>query len=144
MSLSPRVLNFIRKWQLVGNGLTFAGFAIASIVNLHGTADFYGYTLNGVGGENEFRAVYMGFWFGLTLLFLTSVRYYHLAILGDMALTLTLFQALGRLVSFALDGIPPTQFVVFFWAELLSAGVGLLIRPQPETPREPAATPAPA
>ncbi|HEX5727485.1 MAG TPA: DUF4345 family protein [Longimicrobiaceae bacterium] len=128
--------------QLVGNGVVFLGFAIATLINLQATAHFYGFEPIGIGGHNEFRAVYMGFWLGLTILFFTSVKYYHLAILGDMALILTGMQSLGRIYSILVDGIPPTQFLVFTVAEFLTAAIGLAIRPQPDTQAKTEAEPA--
>jgi hypothetical protein len=42
---------------------------------------------------------------------------------------LVLFQSLGRLYSFAVDGIPPARFVAFLVLEFGSAVIGLMIRP---------------
>jgi hypothetical protein len=127
--MNSPLLQWVRKLFLLGNGLTFLGFAIATTVNLTWTATLYGYTLNGVGGANEFRAVYMGFWLGLTYGFFRALKHYNLAILGDVMFTLVFMQSLGRLYSFAVDGIPPLQFVLFFVLEFVTAGIGLLIRP---------------
>ena len=131
--MNSSALQWLRKLLLIANGLTFLVFAISTLVNATFTATVYGYTLNGVGGANEFHAVYMGFWLGLTTGFFLAVRHYRVAILGDVMLMLVLFQSLGRVYSFVVDGIPPTRFVVFFAAELLAAGVGLMIRPRDET-----------
>jgi hypothetical protein len=128
------LLQLLRKLLLIANGLVFLGFAISTTLNIDFTADFYAFTLNGIGGHNEFRAVFMGFWLGLTVIFLQSVRHYRVAVLGDMAFTLVLLQSLGRLYSFAADGIPPARFVAFFVLEFSSALVGLLIRPAAPRP----------
>ena len=96
----------------------------------HKAAYFYGYTLNGVDGLNEFRAVYIGFWFGLTILFFTAARRLNLALVGDLALVLVLMQALGRLLSFAVDGIPSPRFIFFFFLEIVSSLIGLAMRPR--------------
>src|SRR5689334_18142350 len=107
-------LQLLRKLLLVANGLTVLFFARCTTVNIEKSAAFYAFTLVGIGGHDEFRAVFMGFWLGLTLIFFTSVKHYRVAILGDMAFMLVLLQSLGRLYSFAVDGIPPTRFVAFF------------------------------
>ena len=91
----------MRKLLLVGDGLIFLFFAVATAVNIDWAANSYALTPVGIGGDSEFRAVFMGFWLGLTLLFFQSFRHYRVAILGDMAFMLTLFQSLGRLYSFA-------------------------------------------
>jgi hypothetical protein len=122
-------LQLVRKLLLVGDGLTFLFFAIATAVNITWSANSYALTPVGIGGDSEFRAVFMGFWFGLTILFFQSLRRYHLAILGDMAFILVLCQSLGRLYSFAVDGIPPKQFVAYFVMEFTTSLIGLLIRP---------------
>jgi hypothetical protein len=124
-------LQWVRKLLLLGNGLTFLGFAISTTLALTFTAGVYGFTLNGIGGANEFRAVYMGFWLGLTLGFFLAVKHYRLAILGDLMFIMVLLQALARAYSFAVDGIPPTRFVLFFALETLTAVIGLMIRPPP-------------
>jgi hypothetical protein len=126
-------LHWLRKLLLVGNGLTFLGFAVSTAIDLTFTAGVYGFTLNGNGGANEFRAVYMGFWLGLTFGFLLAVKHYRLAILGDLLFAMVLMQALARAYSFAVDGMPPTRFVLFFALELVTAGIGLMIRPQRES-----------
>jgi hypothetical protein len=122
-------LQLVRKLLLVGDGLVFLFFAIATAVNITWSAQSYALTPVGIGGDNEFRAVFMGFWLGLTILFFQSFRHYRVAILGDMAFMLTLLQSLGRLYSFAVDGIPPKQFIAYFVMEFTTSLIGLLIRP---------------
>jgi hypothetical protein len=122
--------SFIRKIILLGNALTFlllGGFVLFSTQK---AAYFYGYTLNGADGFNEFRAVYIGFWFGLTILFSASAWKIDISLIGDVALIMVLLQSLGRLLSFAIDGIPGTRFVVFFFLEIISSLLGLIMRPQ--------------
>src|SRR4051794_29939369 len=104
LSSAPTMNNFLqllRKLLLVANGLTFLYFAICTTVNIDKTAAFYALGLVGIGGHNEFRAVFMGFWLGLTILFFTSVKHYRVAVLGDMAFMLVLLQSLARVYSFA-------------------------------------------
>jgi hypothetical protein len=122
-------LQLLRKLLLVGSGLSFLFFAVLTTVNIDWSAKSYALAPVGIGGDSEFRAVFMGFWLGLAILFFQSVRHYRVAILGDMAFMLTLFQSLGRLYSFVVDGIPPTQFIIYFVAEFSSSVIGLLIRP---------------
>lgn len=140
--MNSSLLHWVRKLLLLGNGLTFLGFAISTLINITFTATLYGYTLNGTGGDNEFRAVYMGFWVGLTYGFFRSVKHYQLAILGDTLFAMVFLQSLGRLYSFAVDGMPPTRFVLFFVLEFVTAGIGLLIRPHAEPGRASAGSPA--
>jgi hypothetical protein len=123
------LLQLLRKLLLIANGLVFLGFAISTTVAFDFTTAFYALTPVGIGGHNEFRAVFMGFWLGLTVLFFQAVRRYQLAIVGDLAFMLVLFQSLARLYSFAVDGIPPAKFVAFFVLEFSSAAIGLMIRP---------------
>jgi hypothetical protein len=124
---------FIRKVLLVGNGLTFLLIAIGVLFSIEKAAYLYGYTLNGIGGHNEFRAVYIGFWIGLTILFFTAARKINLPILGDIALVMVLLQSLGRLLSFVVDGIPDQRFIIVFFLEFVSSVVGLMMRPQIRT-----------
>jgi hypothetical protein len=120
----------IRRMLLIGNGLTFLFIAVGVLFATNKAAYLYGYTLNGVDGLNEFRAVYIGFWIGLTILFFTAARKIRLAVLGDLAFLLVLLQSLGRLLSFALDGIPSERFIIVFFLEFITSVIGLLARPQ--------------
>lgn len=130
--MSQTVTNLIRRIILAGNGLTFLLIAIGDLFFTERAAYLYGYTLNGpVDGLNEFRAVYIGFWIGLTVLFFYAARRLELVLMGDLALLLILLQSLGRLLSFALDGIPSRRFVIVFFLELISSLIGLLMRPKP-------------
>ena len=46
----------------------------------------------------------MGFWIGLTVLFFVAAWKIDVPILGDIAALMVLLQALGRLLSFVMDG----------------------------------------
>lgn len=130
--MAPTITNFIRKLMLIGNGFTFLFIAGYVVYNTSNAAWLYGYTLNGpVDGLNEFRAVYIGFWIGLTILFFTAAKRLQLAVLGDLALLLVFLQSLGRLLSFALDGIPDKRFVIVFFLEFGTSLLGLIMRPKP-------------
>jgi hypothetical protein len=122
-------LQLLRKVLLFVNALVFLGFAISTTVDIDFTAAVYALGLDGISGHNEFRAVFMGFWLGLTVLFIQAIRHYRLAIVGDLAFMLILFQSLARVYSFAVDGIPRFEFIAFFVMEFTSAVIGLLIRP---------------
>jgi hypothetical protein len=124
---------FIRKLVLIGDGLTFLLIAIYVLFSIEKAAYLYGYTLNGVDGHNEFRAVYIGFWIGLTILFFTAARKINVPLLGDIALVMVLLQSLGRLLSFAVDGIPDKRFIFVFFIEFVSSVIGLMMRPQLRT-----------
>lgn len=123
--------NLIRRIMLIGNGLTFLGIAIGVLLATNKAAYLYGYTLNGVDGLNEFRAVYIGFWIGLTVLFFTAARKLEITVLGDIGFLMVLLQSLGRLLSFVVDGKPSERFIVVFFLEFFTGLVGLLIRPRP-------------
>jgi hypothetical protein len=116
--------------NLVGIGLTFLFIAGYVLFNIEKAAYIYGYTLNGLDGHNEFRAVYMGFWIGLTVLFFAAARKIDVPILGDIAALMVLLQALGRLLSFVIDGRPSERFIVVFFLEFASGLFGLLMRPK--------------
>lgn len=128
--------NSIRRIMLFGNGLTFLLIAAYVFFATDKAAYLYGYKLNGVDGLNEFRAVYMGFWIGLTILFFTAARRIEFALLGDLGFILVLMQSLGRLLSFIVDGRPSTRFIVVFFLEFVTSLAGLLIRPQTSTPEQ--------
>jgi len=125
---------FIRRWTLIGNGLTFLFIAGYVLCFIDKAAYLYGYTLNGVDGHNEFRAVYIGFWIGLAILFFAAAWKINLPLLGDLALFMVLLQSLGRLLSFIVDGKPSERFIIVFFLEFISALIGLLMRPQLRTP----------
>jgi len=128
--MATATTTLLRKINLVGIGLTFLFIAGYVLFNIEKAAYIYGYTLNGVDGHNEFRTVYMGFWIGLTVLCFVAARKIEMPILGDIAALMVLLQALGRLLSFMLDGKPSKLFIVVFFLELTSSVFGLLMRPK--------------
>jgi hypothetical protein len=132
--MASSTTTFLRRFNLIGNGLTFLFIAGYVLFNIEKAAYFYGYTLNAAGGHNEFRAVYMGFWIGLTVLFFIAAWKIEMPILGDIAALMILLQALGRLLSFLLDGKPSERFIIVFFIELTSSVFGLLMRPKLSTP----------
>jgi len=131
--MASSTTTFLRKINLVGIGLTFLFIAGYVLFNIEKAAYIYGYTLNGVDGHNEFRAVYMGFWIGLTVLFFVAAWKIEVPILGDIAALMVLLQALGRLLSLLLDGKPSERFIIVFFLELTSSVFGLLMRPKIST-----------
>ncbi len=128
--MASPITTFIRKVILFGDGLTFLLIAIGVLFSAEKAANLYGYTLNGIDGHNEFRAVYIGFWIGLTILFFTALRKIDLPVLGDIALVMVLLQSLGRVLSFVMDGIPHKRYIIVFFLEFVSSVIGLLMRPQ--------------
>lgn len=128
--MASPITTFIRKVILFGDGLTFLLIAIGVLFSAEKAANLYGYTLNGIDGHNEFRAVYIGFWIGLTILFFTALRKIDLPVLGDIALVMVLLQSLGRVLSFVMDGIPDKRYIIVFFLEFVSSVIGLLMRPQ--------------
>ena|SRR5882672_5831442 len=132
--MASPITTSIRKILLLGNGLTFLLIACYVLFSIDKAAYLYGYTLNGVDGHNEFRAVYIGFWIGLTILFFAAAWKIEMPLLGDLALIMVLLQSLGRLLSFVVDGIPSERFILVFFLEIVSSVFGLLMRPQLCTP----------
>lgn len=128
--MASPITTFMRKVILFGDGLTFLLIAIGVLFSTEKAAYLYGYTLNGIDGHNEFRAVYIGFWIGLTILFFTALRKIDLPVLGDIALVMVLLQSLGRVLSFVMDGIPDKRYIIVFFMEFVSSVIGLLMRPQ--------------
>lgn len=128
--MASPLTTFIRKAILFGDGLAFLLIAIGVLFSTEKAAYLYGYTLNGIDGHNEFRAVYIGLWIGLTILFFTAVRKIDLPVLGDIALVMVLLQSLGRVLSFVMDGIPDKRFIFVFFIEFVSSVIGLMMRPQ--------------
>lgn len=128
--MASPITTFIRKVILFGDGLTFLLIAIGVLFSAEKAANLYGYTLNGIDGHNEFRAVYIGFWIGLTILFFTALRKIDLPVLGDIALVMVLLQSLGRVLSFVMDGMPDKRYIIVFFLEFVSSVIGLLMRPQ--------------
>lgn len=129
--MALNIPSLIRRLILIGDGLAFGVIAIGVLFFVEPLGRLYGYTLPfSVDGLNEFRAVYIGFWLGLTVLFFTAARKYELAILGDLGLLMVLLQSMGRLVSFVLDGIPKPLFIIFFVLESSTSIIALLIRPK--------------
>lgn len=128
--MATRVFTSVRRLILIGNGLTFLLVAAYVLFAANKAAYLYGYTLNGVDGLNEFRAVYMGFWLGLTILSFTAAWKIELSLLGDLALLMVLLQALGRLLSFVVDGMPSERFIIVFFLEIVSSLIALMIRPR--------------
>jgi hypothetical protein len=131
--MASSTTTFLRKVNLIGNGLAFLFIAGYVFFNIQKAAYIYGYTLNGVDGHNEFRAVYMGFWIGLTILFFAAAWKINVPILGDIAVIMVLLQALGRVLSFLMDGKPSERFIIVFFLELTSSVFGLLMRPKLST-----------
>jgi Domain of unknown function (DUF4345) len=128
--MASPITTFIRKVILFGDGLTFLLIAIGVLFSAEKAANLYGYTLNGIDGHNEFRAVYIGFWIGLTILFFTALCKIDLPVLGDIALVMVLLQSLGRVLSFVMDGMPDKRYIIVFFLEFVSSVIGLLMRPQ--------------
>jgi len=132
--MASPITTAIRKFILIGDGLAFGVIAIGVLFFVEPFGRLYGFTLPfSVDGLNEFRAVFIGFWLGLTVLFVTAALKYELAILGDIALLMVLLQSMGRLISFVLDGIPSWMFITFFLLESSSSIIALLIRPRSST-----------
>jgi hypothetical protein len=122
----------IRALFLVGSGLTFGSIGVLALIAPRAVAKAYGIDLARVETWNEFRAVFTGFWLALFILFVTAARRKDLPLLGNLCAAILLFQAAGRALSFALDGIPAPQVLGAFFAEVLAGVMILVCRPQGE------------
>ncbi len=121
----------IRQALLLMNALIFGSIALAALVAPHFVAPQYGYTLGSIESFAQFRAVFTGFWLGLTALMVTAARRIEQTVLGDLAGLFILFQALARFVSMALDGLPNLFFVGAAVGELSVALAILFVKPRP-------------
>ena len=114
-------MRLFRRIAIASSGLTFGTIGALALFLPVAVARAYGLTLDGVNGLDEFRAVYTGFWFSLAVAMITAARRDDNPLLGDICGVMLLFQALGRLASFGLDGRPGWPFVAAFIAELAGA-----------------------
>lgn len=117
------MLILLRRIALAGSGLTFGSIAIAALLAPTLVAPRYAYALTDAGSYNQFRAVFTGFWSGLAVLMLASARRTDLDRAGTFAGILVGLQALARVLSIAVDGVPPAMFVGATAAELLTAAL---------------------
>ncbi|MFN7135019.1 MAG: DUF4345 family protein [Myxococcales bacterium] len=121
----------IRQALLLMNAAIFGSIAVAALVAPRLVAPQYGYTLDSVESFAQFRAVFTGFWLGLTALMVTAARRVELTVLGDLAGLFILLQACARFASMALDGVPRLEFVGAAVGELLVGLTILVIKPRP-------------
>lgn len=119
----------IRTLFLAGSGLTFGTIGLIALVAPRAVAKAYGIDLARVETWNEFRAVFTGFWLALLLMFFSAIRRKDIPLLGNLCAAALLFQAAGRALSFALDGIPAPPVVAAFVAEVLAGVMILAFRP---------------
>ena len=127
LAAMPRIL-LVRRLALAGAGLTFGSIAVGALVAPQLVARAYAITPNGVDGMNQLRAIFVGFWLALAFALLTAARRPDATLLGDICGLMILLQALARLLSFALDGIPSAMFVAATLAELANAALILAPR----------------
>jgi hypothetical protein len=118
--MNPMLRTF-RRIALTMSGLTFAVIGVLAFAMPQTVARIYGFTLDGIDGLSEFRAIYTGFWLSLGFTMITAARREDVPLLGDICGVMLLAQALGRLASFAVDGRPGLPFIAAFVAELASA-----------------------
>ena len=125
-----RVLLVLRRLVLAGSGVIFALIALAAVAKPHLVAARYGLTLDGVEAMNEFRAVFVGFWLALAAMLVTAARRPALVVLGDLCGLALLLQALGRILSVAVDGVPRTDFLAAMIGEGVAGILVLAARPR--------------
>jgi hypothetical protein len=121
--------SLIRRILLSLAALAFFAVALGSLIAPHKMAEPFGYELTSPNALNEYRAIYVGLFLAHAVVLLWAVRRIEHAALGDVAGLLILGQAVGRIVSIAVDGIPSSDM----WGMLVGEGVGgallLLVRP---------------
>lgn len=120
----------LRSILLFLTGLIFLGIAVAGLFAPERVAAWYALTLNGVDGLNEYRAVFIGFWVGLFLQAAYAARHPENVAIGNYTAVLVLCQSMGRLLSFALDGLPSLQFILWFLGESSISLLILWLRPR--------------
>lgn len=120
----------LRQLALVASGLTFLVIALVGLVAPPLVAAQYAWSFDAPGAWNQFRAVFLGFWLGLAALQLTAARRLDDVLLGDLCGVVIGLQASARLLSVALDGVPPLNFVGAMVLELAIAAAILLGRPR--------------
>jgi len=113
----------LRRLALAGSGLTFLVIALAALVAPRPVAAQYGVALDAPVNFNEFRAVFTGFWLGLAVTMLLAARKPHERLLGDCCGLMIGLQALARLLSLAIDGMPDPKFAGIALLELVTAGL---------------------
>lgn len=119
-----RLLGSLRFLTLAGCAALFPSIALLSLVWPHQVAAAYGFELTSADAFNQFRAVVLGFWCGLGVLFGLAARRPDvplLAFVGGAAITL---QAVARFASVALDGMPHWRFLAAAVGEL---GTGVFL-----------------
>ena len=133
----------IRRLVLAGSGLTFLAIATCALFMPQAIAQNYGLALNGLDGLNEFRAIFSGFWAGIAIALFTAAFRQDVPLIANLCAVMILLQAVGRAVSFTIDGIPSWRFVAAFVFEL-TAGMAILLTgpsnlrsPGPSTPLAP-------
>jgi hypothetical protein len=118
----------LRRLALAGSGLTFGSIALAALVAPATVARTYGLSAMGVDGLSEVRAVFTGFWLALAFAMLTAARRPEHRLLGDVCGLMILTQALGRVLSFLIDGRPSLPFLGAMIGELVTAALILFPR----------------
>ena len=79
---------------------------------------------------SEFRAVFVGGFLGQAVVMALAARRRDVPLLGDACGVLILAQALGRALSFGLDGTLEPRFVLAFAAELAAGLAVVFTRPR--------------
>ena len=122
-------MRFLRTFALASSGVVFGTIGLLALALPVPVARAYGFVLPGVDAFNEFRAVYTGFWLALAAAMITAARRPDVPVLGDLCGLMLLFQASGRVLSLAIDGMPAPQFVGAMFAEAIAA-MTILVTPR--------------
>jgi hypothetical protein len=119
----------LRRLGLLGSGLTFGAIAVATLFAPEKVAAKYAYTVGTADAYNEFHAVFTGFWLGLAAMMLTAAHKPEVhRRLGDLCGAAIGLQALARLYSITVHGVPDASFTGAMLGELVTAAAILQTR----------------
>ena len=102
----------IRRLFLYVIATVYFAEAALALWDPQSAAGLVGYRILSVDGLSEFRAVYVGMWCVLGSVAIVAARRAHEPLLGDVVACVIVGEAIARMISVALDGVPgPISFV---------------------------------
>ena len=129
--------NRIRRIFFYGLAAAYALTAATNLWDTQGGAALAGFELTSAGGLSEYRAVYVGMFSALAVASFVAARRPELVVLGDLVALTLAGAGLGRLLSFAIDGVPAIDKVAHLGLESLGVLI-LLARPRATGDEHPA------
>lgn len=107
-----------------------AWIAISTTWDTQGTGAAFGFHLDNVDARTEYRSIYVGFFSVLSILSFVALRRIREPLLGNVVGFFLLGDALGRVVSFAIDGMPGPFILANFTFEATASMLVLLNVPR--------------